>query len=40
RRFGTGHEVAQTVLWLLSEESSYITGAMIPVDGGYAAGKF
>ncbi len=40
RRFGTGQEVAQTVLWLLSAESSYITGAVIPVDGGYAAGKF
>ncbi len=39
-RFGTGQEVAQTVLWLLSAESSYITGAVIPVDGGYAAGKF
>jgi NAD(P)-dependent dehydrogenase (short-subunit alcohol dehydrogenase family) len=40
RRFGSGAEVAQTVLWLLSSHSSYITGAVIPVDGGYAAGKF
>ena len=40
RRFGTGQEVADTVLWLLSTQSSYITGTVIPVDGGYAAGKF
>lgn len=40
RRFGTGREVASAVLWLLSQESSYLTGTVIPVDGGYAAGKF
>jgi NAD(P)-dependent dehydrogenase (short-subunit alcohol dehydrogenase family) len=40
RRFGTGSEVASTVLWLLSDESSYTTGAVIPIDGGYSAGKF
>lgn len=40
RRFGTAEEVAGSVLWLLSDQSSYITGAVIPVDGGGSAGKF
>ena len=39
-RFGTPEEVVTSVLFLLSEESSYITGAVIPVDGGASAGKF
>ncbi len=34
RRFGTADEVAQAVLWLLSEASSYTTGAVIDVTGG------
>jgi NAD(P)-dependent dehydrogenase (short-subunit alcohol dehydrogenase family) len=38
RRTGSAAEVAQTVLWLCSEQSSFITGAVIPVDGGQAAG--
>jgi NAD(P)-dependent dehydrogenase (short-subunit alcohol dehydrogenase family) len=38
-RFGTPEEVASTVLWLLSDESSYLTGAVIPLDGGATAGK-
>jgi NAD(P)-dependent dehydrogenase (short-subunit alcohol dehydrogenase family) len=39
RRTGTAAEVAETVLWLCSERSSFITGAVIPVDGGQAAGN-
>jgi NAD(P)-dependent dehydrogenase (short-subunit alcohol dehydrogenase family) len=38
RRTGTAAEVAQTVLWLCSPQSSFITGAVIPVDGGQSAG--
>lgn len=34
-RMGKPEEVAQTVLFLASDEASYITGAIIPVDGGY-----
>jgi NAD(P)-dependent dehydrogenase (short-subunit alcohol dehydrogenase family) len=34
RRAGSADEVAQAVLWLLSEASSYTTGAVIDVTGG------
>ena len=35
-RFGTGIEIAQTALFLASNDSSFITGSEIPVDGGMA----
>ncbi|MET1258208.1 MAG: SDR family oxidoreductase [Flavobacteriaceae bacterium] len=35
-RFGNSDEVATTALFLASSDSSYITGAEIPVDGGFA----
>lgn len=35
KRKGTVKEVAQVVLWLLSDESSYVSGAIVPVAGGY-----
>jgi NAD(P)-dependent dehydrogenase (short-subunit alcohol dehydrogenase family) len=39
KRFGEPEEVAQTVLWLSSDAASFITGAIIPVDGGVTAGR-
>jgi NAD(P)-dependent dehydrogenase (short-subunit alcohol dehydrogenase family) len=33
-RPGTAEEVAQAILWLLSEEAAYVTGAILPVAGG------
>ena len=38
RRTGTAPEVARVVLWLCGRQSSFVTGAVIPVDGGQAAG--
>jgi len=35
-RFGEGREVATVALFLASEDASFITGAEIPVDGGFA----
>lgn len=33
-RTGTAEEVAKVVLWLLSDEASYVSAALIPVSGG------
>jgi NAD(P)-dependent dehydrogenase (short-subunit alcohol dehydrogenase family) len=33
-RSGSAEEVARAVLWLLSDEASYITGGILPVSGG------
>ena len=34
KRAGTPEEVAKSILWLLSDESSYITGTLLDVGGG------
>jgi len=36
-RFGYPDEVAQTALFLASDDSSFVNGATIPVDGGFTA---
>ena len=37
-RFGSVDEVAQAVLWLAGDDAGYISGAVIPVDGGLGMG--
>ncbi|GAB5536934.1 MAG: SDR family NAD(P)-dependent oxidoreductase [Rubricoccaceae bacterium] len=36
-RLGEADEVADVVLWLSSPQASFVTGAYVPVDGGYLA---
>ncbi len=38
KRIGQPGEVAQAVLWLLSDQASYVTGSVLSVDGGLSAG--
>jgi 3-oxoacyl-[acyl-carrier protein] reductase len=37
-RYGTTEEIAAAVTWLASDSAAYITGAVIPVDGGLGMG--
>ena len=36
-RWGEPHEIANAILWLASDESSFATGSSMTVDGGYTA---
>ena len=37
-RYGSSAEVAKTLAWLASDDAAYISGAVIPVDGGLGMG--
>jgi 3-oxoacyl-[acyl-carrier protein] reductase len=37
-RFASPEEVARVVTWMASDDASYISGAVIPVDGGLGMG--
>lgn len=36
-RFGTPQDLVGTVLWLLSPASAFVTGIVVPIDGGFSA---
>ena len=36
-RFGRPEEIAAAILYLASDEAGFVTGAVLPVDGGYTA---
>lgn len=37
RGLGEPEDIARAILFLASEDNSWMTGAMMPVDGGYTA---
>ena len=36
-RFGEPGELVGAALWLLSPASAFVTGIVVPVDGGFSA---
>jgi Dehydrogenases with different specificities (related to short-chain alcohol dehydrogenases) len=36
-RFGQPEDLSGTVLWLVSSQSEFVNGTIIPVDGGFSA---
>ncbi|MFV2040260.1 MAG: SDR family NAD(P)-dependent oxidoreductase, partial [Acidimicrobiales bacterium] len=37
KRLAEPEEIARVVVFLASDDSSYMTGAIVPIDGGYTA---
>jgi len=37
-RYGSAAEVAKTLAWLASDDAAYVSGAVVPVDGGLGMG--
>ena len=37
-RWGTARDIAMAALYLASDEAAYVTGVILPVDGGYSIG--
>jgi NAD(P)-dependent dehydrogenase (short-subunit alcohol dehydrogenase family) len=37
RRFGTPEDLLGTTMWLISPAASFVTGIVVPVDGGFSA---
>jgi 2-dehydro-3-deoxy-D-gluconate 5-dehydrogenase len=39
-RWAKPEDIAGTAIWLASSASNYVTGAAIPVDGGFSSSLF
>ncbi|MFK7984080.1 MAG: SDR family oxidoreductase, partial [Saprospiraceae bacterium] len=37
KRFGEPEELVSTLIWLCSDSSSFVTGIIVPIDGGFSA---
>lgn len=37
KRFGSPEELIGTLIWLCSDASSFVTGTIVPIDGGFSA---
>ncbi|HMP28670.1 MAG TPA: SDR family oxidoreductase, partial [Saprospiraceae bacterium] len=37
KRFAEAEEIAEAMLWICSDQNSFMTGAAIPIDGGFLA---
>jgi NAD(P)-dependent dehydrogenase (short-subunit alcohol dehydrogenase family) len=37
KRFGTPEELLGAVMWLISPASAFVTGVVLPIDGGFSA---
>jgi NAD(P)-dependent dehydrogenase (short-subunit alcohol dehydrogenase family) len=37
KRFGKPEDLLGTVLWLVSPASAFVTGVVVPVDGGFSS---
>lgn len=36
-RFGVPEDIVGTLIWLASDASRFVTGIVVPVDGGFSA---
>jgi len=36
-RFGQAEELIGTVMWLISDAAKFVTGIVVPIDGGFSA---
>jgi NAD(P)-dependent dehydrogenase (short-subunit alcohol dehydrogenase family) len=37
KRYGDADDLIGTIIWLTSDASKFVTGIVVPVDGGFSA---